>query len=119
MSATHRQRGTLVPGTVLWTAEEDDLVRTLPTKGPTDGFCVTALHHLICPTVTRKSLEKQANRVALPRYRQQGGNPDLPAGESSTPTPLFSGNAVTQGPFPSFFRDFPGILALPPTVCPP
>jgi hypothetical protein len=32
MSATHRQRGTLVPGTVLWTAEEDELVRTLPTQ---------------------------------------------------------------------------------------
>jgi hypothetical protein len=30
MSATHRRRGTLVPGTRVWTAEEDDLVRTLP-----------------------------------------------------------------------------------------
>jgi hypothetical protein len=32
MSATHRQRGTLVPGTILWTAEEDELVRTLRTQ---------------------------------------------------------------------------------------
>ena len=32
MSAAHRARGTLVPGTRLWTAEEDDLVQTLPAK---------------------------------------------------------------------------------------
>ena len=31
MSAAHKARGTLVPGTELWTAEEDDLVRTLPS----------------------------------------------------------------------------------------
>jgi hypothetical protein len=30
MSETHRRRGTLVPGTVPWTATEDELVRTLP-----------------------------------------------------------------------------------------
>jgi hypothetical protein len=30
MSAAHKTRGTLVPGTRLWTAEEDELVRTLP-----------------------------------------------------------------------------------------
>jgi hypothetical protein len=30
MSATHRQRGALVPGTRVWTEEEDELVRTLP-----------------------------------------------------------------------------------------
>jgi hypothetical protein len=30
MSAAHKARGTLVPGTRLWTAEEDELVRTLP-----------------------------------------------------------------------------------------
>jgi hypothetical protein len=29
MSAAHKARGTLVPGTKLWTAEEDDLVRRL------------------------------------------------------------------------------------------
>jgi hypothetical protein len=32
MSATHRQRGTLVPGTIPWTAEEDELVRMLSTQ---------------------------------------------------------------------------------------
>jgi hypothetical protein len=32
LSETHRQRGTLVPGTNFWTAEEDELVRTLPTQ---------------------------------------------------------------------------------------
>ncbi|HEY7158207.1 MAG TPA: hypothetical protein VH575_29915 [Gemmataceae bacterium] len=31
MNETHRQRGTLVPGTIVWTAEEDEMVRTLPT----------------------------------------------------------------------------------------
>jgi hypothetical protein len=31
MSATHKARGTLVPGTVPFTPEEDELVRTLPT----------------------------------------------------------------------------------------
>jgi hypothetical protein len=30
MSETHKRRGTLVPGTVLWTPQEDQLVRTLP-----------------------------------------------------------------------------------------
>jgi hypothetical protein len=30
MSAARKARGTLVPGTRLWTAEEDELVRTLP-----------------------------------------------------------------------------------------
>jgi hypothetical protein len=30
MSEAHKRRGTLVPGTVLWTLEQDDLVRTLP-----------------------------------------------------------------------------------------
>jgi hypothetical protein len=30
MSAAHKARGTLVPGTRLWTPEEDELVRTLP-----------------------------------------------------------------------------------------
>jgi hypothetical protein len=29
MSETHKQRGTLVPGTVLWPHEEDELERTL------------------------------------------------------------------------------------------
>src|SRR5262245_4745192 len=29
MSRAHRQRGTLVPGTVPWTAEEDEAVRTM------------------------------------------------------------------------------------------
>jgi hypothetical protein len=32
MSETHRQRGTLVPGIISWTPEEDKLVRTLPTQ---------------------------------------------------------------------------------------
>jgi hypothetical protein len=30
VSATHRRRGTLVPGTRVWTSGEDELVRTLP-----------------------------------------------------------------------------------------
>jgi hypothetical protein len=30
MSATRKARGTLVPGTRLWTAEEDEMARTLP-----------------------------------------------------------------------------------------
>jgi hypothetical protein len=30
MSAAPRRRGTLVPGTRVWTPEEDELVRTLP-----------------------------------------------------------------------------------------
>ena len=32
MSEAHRRRGTLVPGTVPWTAEEAGLVRTLPAE---------------------------------------------------------------------------------------
>jgi hypothetical protein len=32
MSKTHRRRGTLVPGTVPWSPEEDELVRTLPAE---------------------------------------------------------------------------------------
>jgi hypothetical protein len=32
MSEMHKRRGTLVPGTVLWTSEEDELVRTLPIR---------------------------------------------------------------------------------------
>jgi hypothetical protein len=32
MSETHRRRGTLVPGTVPWTADEDELIRTLPAE---------------------------------------------------------------------------------------
>jgi hypothetical protein len=32
MSEAHKACGTLVAGTRLWTAEEDDLVRTLPVK---------------------------------------------------------------------------------------
>jgi hypothetical protein len=30
MSEAHRRRGTLVPGTVVWTEQEDELVRSLP-----------------------------------------------------------------------------------------
>jgi hypothetical protein len=30
MSATHRRRGTLVPGTRVWSAEEDEMAMTLP-----------------------------------------------------------------------------------------
>jgi hypothetical protein len=30
MSEAHRQRGTLVPGTRMWTAKEDEMVKTLP-----------------------------------------------------------------------------------------
>jgi hypothetical protein len=30
MSATHKRRGTLVPGTRVWTPKEDALVRRLP-----------------------------------------------------------------------------------------
>lgn len=32
MSETHRRRGTLIPGTVPWTAAEDELVKTLPAE---------------------------------------------------------------------------------------
>jgi hypothetical protein len=32
MSEAHRKRGTLVPGTILWTPEEDELVKTLPAE---------------------------------------------------------------------------------------
>src|SRR5262249_880906 len=32
MSRAHRQRGTLVPGTEVWTAEEDESVRTMTPK---------------------------------------------------------------------------------------
>jgi hypothetical protein len=32
MSETHRRRGTLVPGTVPWTATEDELIKTLPAE---------------------------------------------------------------------------------------
>jgi hypothetical protein len=32
MSEAHRKRGTLVPGTIPWTAEEDNLVKTLPVE---------------------------------------------------------------------------------------
>ena len=32
MSRTHRRRGTMVPGTKVWTAEEDELVRKLPVE---------------------------------------------------------------------------------------
>ena len=30
MGETHRRRGTLVPGTVVWTEREDALLRSLP-----------------------------------------------------------------------------------------
>jgi hypothetical protein len=30
MSETHKRRGTLVPGPVVWTKEEDALVKSLP-----------------------------------------------------------------------------------------
>jgi hypothetical protein len=30
MSKAHRRRGTLVPGTVVWTGREDALLRSLP-----------------------------------------------------------------------------------------
>jgi hypothetical protein len=32
ISETNRRRGTLVPGTIPWTTEEDELVRTLPAE---------------------------------------------------------------------------------------
>jgi hypothetical protein len=32
MSRTHRRRGTLVPGTILWTPEENELVKTLSVE---------------------------------------------------------------------------------------
>jgi hypothetical protein len=32
MSEAHRKRGTLVPGTIVWTAEEDELLKTLPAE---------------------------------------------------------------------------------------
>jgi hypothetical protein len=32
MSEAHRRRGTLVPGTIPWAPEEDELVRTLPAE---------------------------------------------------------------------------------------
>jgi hypothetical protein len=32
MSEAHRRRGTIVPGTRVWTPEEDELVRTLPAE---------------------------------------------------------------------------------------
>jgi hypothetical protein len=32
MSRTHRRRGTLVPGTIPWTPEEDERVKTLPAE---------------------------------------------------------------------------------------
>jgi hypothetical protein len=32
MSRTHQKRGTLVPGTIPWTTEEDKLVKTLPVE---------------------------------------------------------------------------------------
>jgi hypothetical protein len=32
MSEAHKRRGTLVPGTILWTPEEDELVKTLPVE---------------------------------------------------------------------------------------
>lgn len=46
MSRMHRQRGTLVPGTNLWTAEEDDLVRTLPPAEAAEatGRTLTAVY---------------------------------------------------------------------------
>jgi hypothetical protein len=32
MSETHRRRGTLVPGTIPWTSEDDELVRMMPAE---------------------------------------------------------------------------------------
>jgi hypothetical protein len=32
MSRAHRRRGTLIPGTISWTTEEDEWVRTLPAE---------------------------------------------------------------------------------------
>ena len=32
MSEAHQRRGTLVPGTIVWTAEEDELLKTLPAE---------------------------------------------------------------------------------------
>jgi hypothetical protein len=46
MSESHRRRGTLVPGTRTWTAQEDELVRTLPVKDAAGrtGRTLTAVH---------------------------------------------------------------------------
>jgi hypothetical protein len=32
MSEAHRRRGTLVPATKVWTAEEDEMLKTLPAE---------------------------------------------------------------------------------------
>jgi hypothetical protein len=32
MSEAHRKRGILVPGTIPWTTEEDELLKTLPAE---------------------------------------------------------------------------------------
>jgi hypothetical protein len=32
MSEAHKRRGTLVPGTIPWTAQEDNLGKTLPVE---------------------------------------------------------------------------------------
>jgi hypothetical protein len=41
MSETHRRRGTLVPGTRVWTPEENELLKTLPEE---DGADPEAIH---------------------------------------------------------------------------
>jgi hypothetical protein len=46
MSEAHRKRGTLVPGTIPWTAEEDELLRTLPAEEVAErtGRTLTAIY---------------------------------------------------------------------------
>jgi hypothetical protein len=46
MSRTHRRLGTMVPGTKVWTVEEDELVRTLPVEEVVKrtGRCLTAVY---------------------------------------------------------------------------
>jgi hypothetical protein len=61
MSRTHRKRGTLVPGTIPWTAEEDELVKTLPPEEATKRTGRSL-----------KAVYKRRHRLGMPDGRRLG-----------------------------------------------
>jgi hypothetical protein len=73
MSQTHRRRGTLVPGTRVWTAEEDELLKTLPAEevARRTGRSLSAVH-------TRRQ------RLGMPDGRRRGR---AGQGETAGPAP--------------------------------
>jgi hypothetical protein len=61
MSEAQRRRGALIPGTVPWTTEEDELVRTLPAEE-----VVRRTRRSLIAVYTRR------NRLRVPDGRRRG-----------------------------------------------